>query len=194
MFYWTLIFPKNFIDLNILQLFINTFILVLLTSFVLLIFSFLSNYGNRVTRSKFLQHMSTFSITGYFIVDFFQENNEQFTPKLQISERNSHFKLSKVEASQIFKLSNYSNFQAFKLLKIETISNFQPFIFQTFLTFKVWRSLIFMHSGTAGSLGPQEPHRTAIRPTSYPTDQLSDRSAIRPTSYRTDQPAIRPIC
>ena len=67
MFYWTIIFPKNFIDLNILQLFINTFILVLLTSFVLLIFSFLSNYGNRVTRSKFLQHMSTFSITGYAI-------------------------------------------------------------------------------------------------------------------------------
>ena len=67
MFYWTIIFPKNFIDLNISQLFINTFILVLLTSFVLLIFSFLSNYGNRVTRSKFLQHMSTFSITGYAI-------------------------------------------------------------------------------------------------------------------------------
>ena len=67
MFYWTIIFPKNFIDLNISQLFINTFILVLLTSFVLLIFSFLSNYGNRVTRSKFLQHVSTFSITGYAI-------------------------------------------------------------------------------------------------------------------------------
>ena len=67
MLYWTIIFPKNFIDLNILQLFINTFILVLLTSFVLLIFSFLSNYGNRVTRSKFLQHVSTFSITGYAI-------------------------------------------------------------------------------------------------------------------------------
>ena len=67
MLYWTIIFPKNFIDLNISQLFINTIILVLLTSFVLLIFSFLSNYGNRVTRSKFLQHMSTFSITGYAI-------------------------------------------------------------------------------------------------------------------------------
>ena len=67
MFYWTIIFPKNFIDLNISQLFINTFILVLLTSFVLLIFSFLSNYGNRVTRSKFLQYLSTFSITGYAI-------------------------------------------------------------------------------------------------------------------------------
>ncbi len=67
MLYWTIIFPKNFMDLNISQLFINTVILVLLTSFVLLIFSFLSNYGNRVTRSKFLQHMSTFSITGYAI-------------------------------------------------------------------------------------------------------------------------------
>jgi iron(III) transport system permease protein len=67
MLYWTIIFPKNFIDLNISQLLINTVILVLLTSFVLLIFSFLSNYGNRVTRSKFLQYMSTFSITGYAV-------------------------------------------------------------------------------------------------------------------------------
>ena len=67
MLYWTIIFPKNFMDLDISQLFINTIILVLLTSFVLLIFSFLSNYGNRVTRSKLLQYMSTFSITGYAI-------------------------------------------------------------------------------------------------------------------------------
>ena len=42
-------------------------LLVVLTSLVLLFFSFLSNYGNRVTRSKLLKLLSTFSITGYAI-------------------------------------------------------------------------------------------------------------------------------
>ena len=67
MLYWSLIFPKNFIDLDIIQLFLNTMLLVFLTSAVLLFFSFLSNYGNRVTRSKLLKVLSTFSITGYAI-------------------------------------------------------------------------------------------------------------------------------
>ena len=67
MLYWTIIFPKNFFDLNIFQLFLNTIYLVFLTSLVLLIFSFISNYGNRVTRSKFLNFLSTFSISGYAI-------------------------------------------------------------------------------------------------------------------------------
>jgi|TARA_B100000929_G_C15508105_1_gene419425 iron(III) transport system permease protein len=67
MLYWSIIFPKNFIDLNISQLFFNTVVLVFLTSAILLFFSFLSNYGNRVTRSKFLKLLSTFSITGYAI-------------------------------------------------------------------------------------------------------------------------------
>jgi len=42
-------------------------LLVFLTSAVLLFFSFLSNYGNRVTRSKLLKVLSTFSISGYAI-------------------------------------------------------------------------------------------------------------------------------
>ena len=67
MLYWSIIFPKNFIDLDINQLFLNTMLLVVLTSLVLLFFSFLSNYGNRVTRSKLLKLLSTFSITGYAI-------------------------------------------------------------------------------------------------------------------------------
>ena len=67
MFYWTIIFPKNIIDLNILQLLLNTIYLVFFSSIVLLIFSFLSNYGNRVTKSKFLNFLATFSITGYAI-------------------------------------------------------------------------------------------------------------------------------
>ena len=50
MLYWTIIFPKNYIDLNITNLLLNTFHLVLLTSLILIFFAFLSNYGNRVTR------------------------------------------------------------------------------------------------------------------------------------------------
>ena len=65
MLYWTIIFPKNYIDLNITNLLLNTFHLVLLTSLILIFFAFLSNYGNRVTRSKLLSFLSTFSISGY---------------------------------------------------------------------------------------------------------------------------------
>jgi len=67
MLYWTIIFPKNFTDLNIQQLLINTIYLVILSSLVLLTFSFISNYGNRVSRSKFLNLLTTFSISGYAI-------------------------------------------------------------------------------------------------------------------------------
>tara|TARA_B100001250_G_scaffold349197_1_gene320256 strand:- start:1357 stop:2232 length:876 start_codon:yes stop_codon:yes gene_type:complete len=67
MLYWTLIFPKNYTDLSINQLFLNTVILVSLSSLVLIIFSFISNYGNRVTKSKFLNLLTTFSISGYAI-------------------------------------------------------------------------------------------------------------------------------
>ena len=67
MLYWTLKFPENLTSLNINELFINTMYLIFLTSLVLLFFSFLSNYGNRVSRSKLLNIFSTFSITGYAI-------------------------------------------------------------------------------------------------------------------------------
>ena len=67
MFYWTIIFPKHLNDLNIFQLFVNTSLLVLLASTVLITFAFISNYGNRVTKSKFLEILTTFSISGYAI-------------------------------------------------------------------------------------------------------------------------------
>ena len=67
MLYWTIIFPKNLIDLNIIQLLKNTIYLVFLSSLVLIVFSFISNYGNRVSRSKFLNFLTLFSITGYAI-------------------------------------------------------------------------------------------------------------------------------
>jgi iron(III) transport system permease protein len=40
---------------------------VLLASSVLITFAFISNYGNRVSKSKFLEILTTFSISGYAI-------------------------------------------------------------------------------------------------------------------------------
>ena len=65
MLYWTIIYPKNFFDLNILNLFTNTVLLVSLSSLLLIIFSFITNYGNRVNKSKFLNFLTTISISGY---------------------------------------------------------------------------------------------------------------------------------
>ena len=67
MLYWTIIFPKHFIDLNVIELFLNTMLLVLLSSCLLISLAFISNYGNRVTRSKILEALTSFSISGYAI-------------------------------------------------------------------------------------------------------------------------------
>ncbi len=67
MLYWTIIFPKHLTDLNIVKLFFNTLLLVVLSSCVLIVFSFISNYGNRVSKSKLLETLTTFSISGYAI-------------------------------------------------------------------------------------------------------------------------------
>ena len=65
MLYWTIIYPKNFFDLNIYDLILNTLLLVCLSSIILIIFSFISNYGNRVSKSKILNFLTTISISGY---------------------------------------------------------------------------------------------------------------------------------
>ena len=67
MFYWTIIFPKHLIDLNVMELLLNTIILVFLSSLVLILLAFKSNYGSRVSQSKFLEGLTTFSISGYAI-------------------------------------------------------------------------------------------------------------------------------
>ena len=67
MLYWTIIFPKHLTDLNLIELFSNTILLVVLSSIVLISLAFISNYGNRVSRSKFLEALTTFSISGYAI-------------------------------------------------------------------------------------------------------------------------------
>ena len=67
MLYWTIKFPENWTDINILDLLLNTLYLVFLSSVVLIIFSLISNYGNRVSKKKFLNVLSTLSISGYAI-------------------------------------------------------------------------------------------------------------------------------
>ncbi|MBD1145924.1 iron ABC transporter permease [Pelagibacterales bacterium SAG-MED34] len=67
MLYWTIKFPENFFDINIINLFLNTLYLVVLSSLALIIFALISNYGNRVSRNKTLNFLSTLSISGYAI-------------------------------------------------------------------------------------------------------------------------------
>ena len=67
MLYWTIIFPKHLADLDLISLFSNTIILVILSSCLLIALAFISNYGNRVSKSKFLEVLTTFSISGYAI-------------------------------------------------------------------------------------------------------------------------------
>ena len=67
MLYWTFKFPKYFYDLNILGLGFNTIILVVFSCILMIIFSFIANYGNRITKSKFLEILTIFSISGYAI-------------------------------------------------------------------------------------------------------------------------------
>jgi iron(III) transport system permease protein len=67
MLYWTIIFPKHLADLNLIELFFNTILLVVLSSILLISLAFIANYGSRVSRSKFLEILTTFSISGYAI-------------------------------------------------------------------------------------------------------------------------------
>ena len=67
MLYWTIKFPENILDLPIISLSLNTLYLVTLSSFVLILFSLISNYGNRVSKNKILNILSTLSISGYAI-------------------------------------------------------------------------------------------------------------------------------
>ena len=67
MLYWTIKFPENLFDLQIVDLLGNTIYLVVLSSIALIIFALISNYGNRVTKNKTLNILSTLSISGYAI-------------------------------------------------------------------------------------------------------------------------------
>ena len=67
MLYWSIKFPENFFDVEVIDLVLNTTYLVIISSFVLILFSLISNYGNRVSNNKTLNILSTLSISGYAI-------------------------------------------------------------------------------------------------------------------------------
>ena len=67
MLYWSIKFPENWLDIQIIELLLNTLYLVSLSSVVLIIFSLVSNYGNRVSKKNILNILSTLSISGYAI-------------------------------------------------------------------------------------------------------------------------------
>tara|TARA_Y100000590_G_scaffold339155_1_gene386600 strand:+ start:800 stop:2419 length:1620 start_codon:yes stop_codon:yes gene_type:complete len=67
MIYWTFKFPKYLQDLNFWTIGFNTLLLVFLSCILMIIFGFIANYGNRVTKSKFLEVLTTFSVSGYAI-------------------------------------------------------------------------------------------------------------------------------
>ena len=67
MLYWTFKFPKYLQDLNFWTIGFNTLLLVFLSCLLMVTFAFIANYGNRVTKSKFLNALTSFSVSGYAI-------------------------------------------------------------------------------------------------------------------------------
>ena len=67
MVYWTIKFPKYIEDLDLLKLNLNTLLLVGLASITLVSISLYINYGSRIARSKILNYITNFSISGYAI-------------------------------------------------------------------------------------------------------------------------------
>ena len=67
MIYWTIKFPKYFQDLNIINLNLNTLLLVAISSIFLVFVSLFINYGGRISKSKILNYLTNFSISGYAI-------------------------------------------------------------------------------------------------------------------------------
>ena len=67
MMFWVIRFPEHFTSLDIKQLNINTFIIISVSSFVIITSSFYANFGLRVLKKKILLILSTLSISGYAI-------------------------------------------------------------------------------------------------------------------------------
>ena len=67
MIFWTFKFPKYFQDIDILKINFNTLYLVGLASLCLVAISLLINFGSRISKSKILNYLTNFSISGYAI-------------------------------------------------------------------------------------------------------------------------------
>ncbi len=93
MIYWTIKFPKYFQDLDVINLNLNTLYLVLLASVFIVIISLFINYGGRVSKSKILNYLTNFSVSGYAIpgvilavafITFFSNTSDFFSENLNI--------------------------------------------------------------------------------------------------------------
>ncbi len=88
MIYWTAKFPKYIQDIDIFKINLNTLTLVLLASAFIVTISLFINYGSRISKSKILNYITTFSISGYAIpgvilavafITFFSNLSDFFT-------------------------------------------------------------------------------------------------------------------
>ena len=89
MIYWTLKFPKYIHDIDVFKINLNTLMLVGLASVFIVTISLFINYGSRISKSKILNYITTFSISGYaipgvilavaFIITFFSNLSDFFT-------------------------------------------------------------------------------------------------------------------
>ncbi len=100
MVYWTVKFPKYFQDLKIININLNTLILVILSSGVIVTVSLFINYGSRISKSKILNFLTNFSITGYAIpgvilavafITFFSNASDFFTNNFNLKSTKSIF-------------------------------------------------------------------------------------------------------
>ncbi len=67
MIYWTVKFPKYIQDIDIFKINLNTLMLVGLASIFIVSISLFINYGSRISKSRILNYITTFSISGYAI-------------------------------------------------------------------------------------------------------------------------------
>ena len=65
MAYWTFKYPKYFQDINLVTLNLNTLLLVVLSSAFIILLSLITNFANRISKSKILNYLSFLSISGY---------------------------------------------------------------------------------------------------------------------------------
>jgi len=100
MIYWTMKFPKYFQDIDIFKINLNTLMLVGLASALIVLISLFINYGSRISKSKILNYLTTFSISGYAIpgvilavsfITFFSNLSDFFTNSFDFKSSKSLF-------------------------------------------------------------------------------------------------------
>ena len=100
MIYWTVKFPKYIQDIDIFKINLNTLMLVGLASAFIVIISLFINYGSRISKSKILNYLTTFSISGYAIpgvilavafITFFSNLSDFFTNNFDFKSSKSLF-------------------------------------------------------------------------------------------------------